>query len=36
MMQGQRSSSYPARVSFQFGKANVEMQTGISTVRIVK
>lgn len=36
MMHGKKSSIYPARVTFQFGGANVEVQTGISTVRIVK
>lgn len=36
MMHGKKSSIYPARVTFQFGDANVEVQTGLSTVRIVK
>lgn len=36
MMHGKKSSIYPAKVSFQFGKTNIEVQTGISVVRIVK
>ncbi|MDO5789034.1 MAG: phage tail protein I [Fusobacterium sp.] len=36
MMHGKKSSIYPARVSFQFRKTDIEVQTGISVVRIVK
>lgn len=36
MIHGKKSSIYPAKVTFQFAKTDVEVQSGISVVRIAK
>lgn len=36
MMHGKKSSIYPARVTFQFRKTNIEVQNGISIMRFIK